>query len=160
MKIRIFILWFILLMLLTFVQYRVLHSSVFLDATPILIFLVIRESGMVKSLVFTFFLSLGVDLVFQTQHLKGIACLGQLPLVFLIISIKNNVVPYQEDFFLMGLFAVFFILDYYIFGSLSGLFGQPIELFPFWVVLYRSLVHTAIFGAVILLNIKFGGKSV
>lgn len=159
MKTRVFVLWSILLILIMFLQYQWLKTAVFLDATPILIFLVIRQSGVVRSLIFTFVLSLGVDVVFHSHHIKGIACLGQLPLVFLIMTLKKHVVPYQEDFFLMGLFAVFFVMDYYIFSVLSGLFGQPAELLPFWIVFYRSLVHTAIFGAIVILSIKFGGKS-
>jgi len=149
---------FTVLMVLTALQDRFLPAHLQVEFSLILIFLVIRSTPVHRALIMTFIASLAVDLVTQAALIKGLHCLGQLPLVYLIMNLRRIVVPRFSELFLMALFTLFYLLNYYIFVSLCALFGLACQQLEAPVLVYRMLIHTMLFGGALLLNLRLTGK--
>ena len=124
-----------------------------------LIFLIVRDSSAPRALTLTLILSLSLDIIFQTGRIKGLACMGQLGLVYLVTVFRKQVNPLYEDLFLLIFFALFYIVNYYFYAGLSILFGVYFDPVHPANLLFRSLFHTALFSLLLFLQLRFERRS-
>ncbi len=144
---------FLLIVLLSYARSQL--TSYPIEFSFFLIFLILRSSSIPLILVQTFVLSLGLDLIFQTGHFKGLAGMGQLFLVFSIIKIRRYVIPLYEDFFLIGAFGLFYVANYYINGWLSRFLGGYYEVIGTAHLIFFAALHSVFFGLLLILLTRF-----
>ena len=141
--------------LLFFAKAQLIRYWVPIEFSYFLIFFVLRSSGMVRALFFTFILSLSLDLLLQTGQIKGLGAMSQLALVYLVMNLKRHVVPAYEDLFLLGFFAFFYLTNYYMRWILSNLLGVYFPSIPFSILAFLTLFHTSLFGLLLLITLRF-----
>ncbi len=144
---------FLLVVLLSYARSQLTGYPI--EFSFLLIFLILRSSRIPLILVQTFVLSLGLDLIFQTGHFKGLAGMGQLFMVFSIIKLRRYVIPIYEDYFLVGTFAFFYIANYYINGWLSRLLGGYYEVIGTAHLIFFAVLHAVVFGLLLVLLTRF-----
>ncbi len=145
----------LIVILLYYAKSRLINYWTPIEFSYFLIFFIIRASSLNRALIMTFVLSLGLDLIFQSGQIKGLAAMSQLALVFLIMSVKKYLVPFYEDFFLIVFFALFCVADYCIGLGLSALFGVYYQTINAPKLLFVTLIHTIIFSLALLIAIRF-----
>ncbi len=155
-----FSLGFLAIVLLSFGKSQITEYWVPIEFSFFLIFLIIRNSSMQRALLMTFVLSVGLDIIFQIGHVKGLSAMGQLVMVFFLIEARRYVIPAHTDLFLVGCFSLFYLGNYYITGWISGILGIQFQEVPLVNLLFFSLFHTVLFGVLTLaiLRIKRGRK--
>lgn len=151
-----FVMGFLLVTLLTYAKSQITTYWVPIEFSYFLIFFILRSCSERRALVFTFLLSLGLDLVLQVGLIKGISAASQLLLIYLIMKLKQNVVPAFHDFFLLTFFAIFYVVNYYLCIGLSQVLGSPFQ-YPqtnLIQLLFLAFFHTAFFGLLLLIDIR------
>lgn len=157
MKISTFLIAFIIVGLLQFFQAR--YAFPFqIDFSVLLIMFFIRDNATIRAMYLTFVLSVGLDLIFQTEGIKGLHALAQLPLVFFGCHLKKWVIPRFLDHLLVGYFALFYLLNYYGIGAISLGLGLEFEAVPILRVLYGACLHTLLFGVLLTILIRVRKK--
>ncbi|CAM2006864.1 hypothetical protein [Acanthopleuribacter pedis] len=146
---------FLLVVLLTFAKSQITHFNVPLEFSYFLVFFIIRSSDTVRALLMTFTLSLGLDFIVQVGQVKGLACMSQLLLVYIVMLLKKHVIPNFEDLFLLGLFALFYLADFYLRLLIGVALNSPVPGVSPTVLVFHALVHTALFGAMQVLYLRF-----
>ncbi|MCB1050583.1 MAG: hypothetical protein KDC71_08270 [Acidobacteria bacterium] len=134
-------------------------GQLYIDFSLIVIMLIIRSSSSTRTVLMTFIMSLGLDLIFQSNQIKGIHTMVQMLLGFAGCQIKHFVIPSFSDLILFVFFVVFYLMNYYMYGLLSELFGMPFEPISFMRVLYQDLWHTLVFGGTLYLILRYGKPS-
>lgn len=147
-----FALGFFFVVFLAFAKSELVDYWVPIQFAHFLIFFIIRSSKMVRALVLTFVLSIGLDILLQAHVVKGFAALSHLLLVYIVMHLKEHVVPAFEDLFLLGFFAIFYFVNYYVQVGLGELLGVSVQSISFPVLLFLTFFHMAAFG--VLLNIS------
>jgi hypothetical protein len=147
-----FVLGFFLVVFLSFAKSELVDYWVPIEFSHFLIFFIIRSSTMVRALVLTFILSVGADILLQAHVIKGFAAISHLLLVYIVMHLKEHVVPAFEDLFLLGFFAIFYFVNYYIQLGLGELLGVAVQSISFPRLLFHTVFHMAAFG--VLLNIS------
>ena len=153
MKISTFLGAFLGVGLLQFFQTRY-NFTIQIDFSLLLIMLLIRDNETIRAMLLTFTLSVGLDVIFQTEGIKGLHALAQLPLVFLGCHLKKWVIPGFFDHLLVAYFALFYLLNYYGIGAISLGLGLEFEADPFLRVFYGACFHTLIFGVLLTIMIR------
>lgn len=151
-----FALGFLLVTLLTYAKNQVTSYWVPIEFSYFLLFFVLRSCSERRALVFTFMLSLGLDVILQVGLIKGIACASQLFLVYLIMKFKQSVVPVYHDLFLLTFFAIFYVVNYYLTIGLSQALGSQFQ-YPhvnFLQLMFLAFFHTAFFGLLLLIDMR------
>ncbi|CAM2066269.1 hypothetical protein SCOR_12885 [Sulfidibacter corallicola] len=146
---------FLLVILLTFAKSKITRYGVPIEFSIFLIFFVIRSTDTVRAILMTFILSLGLDLILQTGQVKGLATMTQMLLVYVIMLLKKHVIPNYEDLFLLGLFALFYVAEYYLRLGLGKLLNTYISTISPTILVFHALFHTAIFGLLLVINLRF-----
>lgn len=149
---------FILVVAATYGKSQVTDYWVPIEFSFFLIFFIIRSTKDVRCLAMTFILSLSLDLLLQIGQIKGLGAVGQLLLVYLILKLKRSVVPNFQDFFLLGIFAIFYITNYIISMGLSSLLGNYYPEVSFVQLLFLALFHTGFFGILLLISRRFAPR--
>ena len=150
-----FLAGYALVVLLTFSKSRLIDYWVPIEFSIYLVFFVIRSSETVRALTLTFLCSISLDFIFQAYQVKGLACMGQLLLVYAVCFLKRHVIPQFEDLFLLAFFAIFYLGNYYITLGLGSLLGLHVQRVLPVNSLFHALFHTAIFGLLLLAVNKF-----
>jgi len=145
---------YFLVVSLFFAKSQITRYWVPIEFSFFLMFFVIKYSQPVRALFMVFFLSLGLDLIFQTGQVKGMAAMGLLPLVYLILKLKKNVMPVYEDLSLCIFFVIFYVSNYYIHMGLSAMFGVYFEAISIPKLLFMALFHTAALATLFLISAK------
>ena len=145
---------YFLVVSLFFAKSQLIRYWVPIEFSFFLIFFIIKSSGAARALFMVFLLSLGLDMIFQTGQVKGMAAMGQLPLVYLVIKLKKNVVPAYEDLSLSIFFVIFYVSNYYIHMGLAAMFGVYFEPLTTPKLLFMALFHTAVFATLLLILVK------
>jgi hypothetical protein len=148
--------WACLVFLLHFAQTNMFRGEIPLDCSLLLIAMALRRNSLSRALIYAFLLSFSLDLVFLTQHIKGLSCMALLPLVYLGGQIRQLMIPAFVELSLFLYFILFFLLYHAIRIGLGSLLGLPIEPVPFMRLVYLDLWHTLAFGAVLLLTLRYG----
>lgn len=143
---------FFLVVFISFAKSELFNYWVPIQFSHFLIFFIIRSSKMVRALVLTFVLSVGLDILLQAHVVKGFAALSHLLLVYIVMHLKQHVVPAFEDLFLLGFFAIFYFVNYYTQMGLGSMLGVDVQTISFPVLLFLTFFHMATFG--VLLNIS------
>ena len=146
---------FMAVVLLTYAKSQFTEYWVPIEFSFFLIFLIIRSSEVPRALLMTFILSISLDLIFQTEQVKGLGAIGQLLMVYLIIHAKQRLLPNYSDLVLTVSFAIFYIGNYYIYRLLAGSFDIYARPYPLVSVLFFALFHMAIFGAILVVLVRF-----
>lgn len=158
-----FSLGFIVVILLSFLHLQFLDKWGGFEITYFMIFFILRapDDGnrrvpiRVLVLIQVFLLSFGADLVLQAAHVKGLAAMSQLTIVYVIMELKRSIVPRYEDLFLLGFFAVFYVADYVINFGLSKAFGLYHAAVPIQRLLFLTLTHTTVMALLLLASIRY-----
>lgn len=146
---------FLLVTLLTFAKSKITQFNVPIEFSYFLIFFIIRSSDAVRVLLMTFLLSLGLDFIVQVGEVKGLTCMSQLLLVYIVMLLKKHVIPNFEDLFLLGLFTLFYIADYYLRLFIGAVLNSPVAAVSLTVLVFHALVHTALFGGMQVVYLRF-----
>lgn len=151
-----FALGFLLVTLLTYAKSQVTNYWVPIEFSYFLTFFILRNSSETRALIFTFLLSLGLDVILQVGLIKGISAASQLLLIYFIMKLKRNVVPAFHDFFLLTFFAIFYVVNYYLCIGLSQMLGSPFQYPQINLIqlLFLAFFHTAFFGLLLLIAIR------
>ena len=150
-----FAIGFLVVVLLSYIHVELIDKWGGLEISFFMIFFIIRRSSAPRALLQTFLLSLGVDLILQAAQVKGLAAMSRLLVVYAIMQLKRTVVPLYEDLFLLGFFAVFFILDYLINKGISAVFGVYYPDVTAARLLFLALAHTAIMATLLMISLRF-----
>jgi len=150
-----FILGFLVVLLISYTKPRSWEQWGVIDVSMILIFLIVRSSDLSRALLMTFLLSFGVDLMLQTAQVKGLAAMSQLLLVFVIIKLKDTVIPLYEDLFLLFFFALFYISNHLLTLLISSAFDLYYPPLSFSRLVFLALFHTTILAVAFFLTLKF-----
>ena len=145
---------YFLVVSLFFAKSQLIRYWVPIEFSYFLMFFIIRSTGPARSLFMIFMLSLGLDLIFQTGQVKGMAAMSQLPLFYLIMKLKQNVVPAYEDLSLAIFFVLFYVSNYYSHMGLAAMFGVYFEPLTTSKLLFMALFHTAAFAFLLLILTK------
>lgn len=146
---------FVAVTLLSYGKSQITDYWVPIEFSFFLIFFVIRSCSERLALVYTFFVSLGLDMILQVGLIKGIPCVAQLLLVYLIMKLKRHVVPNFQDSFLLLFFGIFYIANYFLCRAFSFSLGR--EVFPYpevsiWQLLFLAFFHTCGFLVLIFVD--------
>ncbi len=155
-----FALGFLLVTLLTYAKSQITNYWVPIEFSYFLIFFILRGSSETRALIFTFLLSLGLDVILQVGLIKGVSAASQLFLIYLIMKLKRNVVPAFHDFFLLTFFAIFYVVNYYLCIGLSQMLGSPFQYPQINLIqlAFLAFFHTAFFGLLLLIDIRRAAK--
>lgn len=119
-----------------------------------LIFLILQESKLGRAMLLIVLLSLGLDILFQGSHIKGLAAMSTLFLIFGIMKLKRFVVSAYHDLFLVCFFAFFYIAQYYMNRSMCHMFGVHTVSIGLPRLLILDVLHTGIFGLLLTVQAK------
>ena len=75
-------------------------------------------------------------------------------MVYFMMQLKKLVIPAYSDLFLVGIFALFYIGNYYIQYWLSNLLNVYTQELTFTNLTFFALFHTVIFGLIQILIVK------
>ena len=156
-----FALGFLLVTLLSYGKSQITDYWVPIEFSFFLIFFIIRSSSERRALVFTFLLSLGLDMVLQVGMIKGIPCAVQLVLVYTLMKFMRRLVPNFHEMFLLVFFSVFYIANYYMCMGLSHALGHQIFPYPevgLGKLIFLAFFHTGFFGLLLLLDLRFSKR--
>ena len=153
-----FLLGFLLVVLLSFARSQLTPYWVPIDFSIFLIFVIIRSSDIRRALILTFILSLSLDIIFQAGQTKGLAGMGQLVIVYVIISLRRYIIPAFEDLFLVGSFAFFYLANYYIHHWLSNLFSVTHHSVSLVNLIFFTMFHTVLFGLLLIALIRINHR--
>ncbi|MDJ0838512.1 MAG: hypothetical protein QNK37_18490 [Acidobacteriota bacterium] len=149
---------FVVVVLLSYVQPKAIAQWGTVEISFFMMFFIIRSPNQIRALIQIFLLSLGVDLVLQAAHVKGISAMSELLLAFAVIELKRSVVPEYEDLFLLGFFAIFYLANYYISLGISAGFGVYYPVLSLPRLLFLALFHTTVMAVLLMLSIRFSPK--
>ncbi len=154
--------WFFFLLVVSgvymFTQERFFPDYSFIEPTLIACFLILRSSSRRKILLMTFIFSMCLDFLCLGSQIKGVTTLSVLPLVYLGTLLKEYILPAFSDMALFVYFIACFLLNYFMVRWLFGAFGASVPEQSFLLVLFQVLVHTDIFGGVLIFLSRFKGK--
>ena len=150
-----FLLGFLLVVLCSYGKSQVTNYWVPIEFSFFLIFMVVRSCRPIPALIYTFLLSLGLDMILQTGQIKGLGAMIQLLLVYGILHLKRNVVPAFQDLFLMGFFAIFYVTNYYINLGLCGMLDVYFPQVNLVQLLFMAFFHTGFFGLLLMIHVRF-----
>lgn len=155
MKWGIFAICSLVVVLLYFTKSQITSYWVPIEFSFFLIFFIIRSSNLTRALIQTLLLSLGLDLIFHTGQVKGLSCMGQLVLVYIVFNLKRHVTPFFEDIFLLGFFAFFYLANYFISLGLSRLFRVYFQTIAPTNLLFLALFHTTLYSLMVFIYLRF-----
>lgn len=155
MSTRWLLLWYAVVVFVTFLQNEILDQPNFLEPSLILIVIMARTTAVRRALIATFIISVSLDLLFSVSQVKGLAAMVQLLLVYGLSLFQKHIVPRYWDVFVLVYFAIFYLLNYYGSWGLSELLGLRFDALLVTELVYRAVIHTLIFGAVLLMLLRF-----
>jgi len=154
--------WFFILLLISCVyiysQERFFPDYSFLDPTLIACFLILRSQSSRKTLLMVFIFTITIDLICLGSQIKGITTLAILPLIYFGISIKAYILPLFSDLALFVFFFFGYLVNYFTIKWLFDVFGQSVPVIPLAFVGFQLLVHSAIFGGILIFLGRLKGK--
>lgn len=79
----------------------------------------------------------------------------QMALVYCMAMLHKHIVPRYWDLFVLLYFALFYFLNYYGTWGLSVALGLRFDVMNGIELLYRGVIHTLIFGAILMVMLRF-----
>ncbi len=155
MKSRWILIYFVIVIAITFVQHKFTAGNHFLEPSLILLVLIARTSPVTQAIFWTIAISVSLDLVFAAGQVKGLGAMVQMALVYIMAHFKKHIIPSHWDLFVLFFFALFYLLNYYGTWGLSELLGLSFDTMSWVELVYRAVIHTLMFGAVLLMVLRF-----